>query len=346
MSSKLDRYLPWITTAFAIVVALLGAYTRLADSGLGCPDWPGCYGHLTTVPQTLKEINQATQAYPSMPPLAPDRMWPEMIHRYFAGTLVLGVIFMTVRAAYFKRQKRQHCLGLMLAISALILFQAVLGMWTVTWKLLPLVVMGHLLGGFTLTACLYWAALLNHRSTLFETAPLLQSTQNHRAFWIMATVTGVVFVQIMLGGWTSANYAALICPDLPGCQAHWWSLSALKQGFNLFSPIGKNYEFGILGEHARAAIQMVHRWGALITSAALLCALSWCVKQGPQGPLKWAIGLTASVLVCQVLLGMSNIIWLLPMPVAVAHNGLGLLLLLCCLTLCFIFRTSRASSCT
>ena len=315
-----DQYLILFAFFFSVVVVLLGAFCRLADSGLGCPDWPGCYGHLLSVPVTAHDVNIATQNYPTMPPLSAERMWPEMIHRYFAGTLGLLVFLILFRAKDF-------CKKIARFASSLVIFQAVLGMWTVTWKLLPTVVMGHLLGGFTLTSLLWWILLAYWVSR--------ESVKNKKCYNLAVLMTVVVFLQILLGGWTSSNYAALICPDFPFCHGTMFPNIDLVEGFKFFIPIGLNYEFGLLSEKARIAIQMVHRWGALITALTIFISGIYIFRRSNVAKIRKCIGFIFAVILLQILLGVLNIKMLLPIEIAVAHNGVGLLLMLSCITLCY-----------
>lgn len=316
---EFDKQLILFTTFFSIVVVLLGAFCRLADSGLGCPDWPGCYGHLLSVPQSTQEVAIATGKYPTMPPLAPERMWPEMIHRYFAGTLGLCVFFITLRS-WMKKQLIKPCL----ILSAIVIMQATLGMWTVTWKLHPLVVMGHLLGGFTLTGILFWLTLHHW----FPSKKQISSTSTKLAYLMIVTI----FLQIMLGGWTSANYAALICTDFPFCNNGEIPAMDFINGFTFIQQIGKNYEFGLLETAARVAIHMTHRLGAIIT-LIILTYSSYYIFKNNNIKIKTITAITLLVLIVQIILGILNIKLILPISIAVTHNGVGLLLLLCAINL-------------
>jgi heme a synthase len=321
-----------VAFCLAIVVVVLGAFTRLADAGLGCPDWPGCYGHLLW-PNETHEIIKAEAAFPHAP-VEMDKTWPEMVHRYFAGTLGLFILAIAIIAIKENkaRGKGSVPLKLPLFLLCLVILQAAFGMWTVTLKLWPKIVTAHLLGGFA-TLSLLW--LLNQRlgGELWQLSSLQQQRlQKVKPLLLFGLL--VVIVQIALGGWVSANYAALACPDLPQCLGQWLPPMDMKTGFAVFQDIGPNYLGGQLDNHSRTAIHFTHRMGAvtvLVTLLALGVAL-WRV--GSVQIKKWALCLWL-VLLLQIALGLSNIIWSLPLAVAVAHNGVGALLLLVMVSLCY-----------
>lgn len=303
---------------FAGVVVLLGAYTRLVDAGLGCPDWPGCYGFID-VPDTEEEIKIAEQAYPHAPVEA-DKAWPEMIHRYFAGTLGL-IIALLAFLAIKARADRSQPLVLPLVLLGLVIFQAALGMWTVTMGLLPIIVMGHLLGGFiTLALLLLLFLKLRAGNRPAYGSPL-------RNYALIGLI--IVFVQITLGGWTSANYAAIICADFPTCQGHWIPPLDFAGAFQLSQEGITSYLGGFMGNDARVTVHWLHRLGALITTLYLLWLV---VKLFSNGYPRFA-GWLLLVLAVQVALGISNVLLSLPLSVAVAHNGVAALLLLTMVTL-------------
>lgn len=331
-SISLDQYLVLFATFLSTIVVLLGAFCRLADAGLGCPDWPGCYGHLISVPQTISEVKAASASYPTMPPLSPERMWPEMIHRYFAGTLGLIIFFLLGKSYFTNNIQLKSCLKLFATLALLVIFQAVLGMWTVTWKLHPLVVMSHLLGGFLITSILWWNTLKCWLSGInFKTTKNVK-----KIVWAM---TLLVFLQILLGGWTSSNYAALICPDFPFCNNESILKMNFTEGFNFFQIIGVNYEFGLLSEYARVAIHMTHRFGAIVVTGFVIYASFSLIKNSNEKYLNRLVYWVLFVLSTQIILGILNIKLILPINVAVAHNGVGLLLLLSCVSLCYFIRS-------
>lgn len=191
----------------AFVVVVLGAYTRLADAGLGCPDWPGCYGQLI-VPTTEADVTD--KAYLEQRPLEPAKGWKEMIHRYFAGTLGLVILALAIWSVVRRKYPGQP-VWLPLFLLVLVIIQALLGMWTVTLQLKPVVVMGHLLGGLTTLALLVLLALISRLLT--EKVRLDLQPKAWRAYAVMGLV--ILAVQIALGGWTSSNYAVLACPIFP-----------------------------------------------------------------------------------------------------------------------------------
>ena len=204
-----------IATVLAFCVVVLGAFVRLSDAGLGCPDWPGCYGHLG-VPKTEQAVQMANELYPERPVEA-HKAWKEMVHRYFAGILGL-LVFTLAFIAWRNRRSPRQTLRLPLFLSVLIIFQALLGMWTVTIKLKPVIVMLHLMGGMATLSLLWWITL--RQLKLFS--PLRVGIQGSRLKKLALIGLLVVVGQIMLGGWTSANYAALHCTDFPTCQGKWW----------------------------------------------------------------------------------------------------------------------------
>ena len=297
----------------ALTVVLLGAYTRLVDAGLGCPDWPGCYGFLS-VPVEQHEIEIATAAYPDAPVEA-SKAWPEMIHRYFAGSLGLLVAALAI-IGFVNRAKKEQPLALSVALLGIIIFQAALGMWTVTMGLLPIIVMGHLLGGF-ITLTLLFILFLNIR----HGNPVAWGS-SIRLLALLGVF--IVFIQIMLGGWTSANYAAIICTDFPTCQGNLIPPLDFAGAFTVSTEGVSNYLGGHLDNDARVTIHWMHRVGALVTSAYLLFLILKLFIAGWTG----FASIILVLLLTQVSLGISNVVFSLPLPVAVAHNGVAVLLLM------------------
>ncbi len=325
-------------TLLASVVVILGAFTRLVDAGLGCPDWPGCYGHLTW-PTSADEVAHAEARFPDAP-VEHDKTWPEMVHRYFAGALGLLILTILVCSIQGRRQSSGIPVKLPILLTVLVIVQAAFGMWTVTLKLWPQVVTAHLLGGFA-TLSLLW--LLVQRSGRFAwqaAGDSLRRLRNLRVWAMLALV--LVVVQVALGGWTSSNYAALACPDLPTCHGEWWPAADFIQGFNFFQHVGPNYLGGLLDNHARTAIHLVHRLGAVIVTLILLALVTglWLTRL-PHARFMGAVVLM--VLGLQVFLGVSNVHWALPLPIAVAHNAVGALLLLVLVTVNHRILTVRSA---
>lgn len=328
MKSSLFVKLAIFATFLAFVVVILGAFTRLSDAGLGCPDWPGCYGHID-VPEDHADVSAANQAYPDRPVVA-HKAWKEMIHRYFAGTLGLVIFTMALLAWRNRHQAGQLRLVPFLLV-AIVIFQALLGMWTVTIKLNPAIVMSHLLGGFTTLSLVWWSSLRQGR--MFQAKTMYESTLKPLQGLALLALCVVAF-QIMLGGWTSSNYAALACgTDFPTCQGQWWPPMDFKQGFVLWRGTHLNFEFGVLKNDARMAIQVVHRIGAAITLLVVgLLAWRLLVLRGARN--LRTMGVVLLIVLCvQIALGIANVLLQLPLPNAVAHNAIGALLLLTVVTI-------------
>lgn len=317
-------------TVLALCVVVLGAYVRLSDAGLGCPDWPGCYGNIG-VPTEATDVVTANQAYPERP-VEIGKAWKEMIHRYLAGVLGLIVLCMAV-VAWRNRIEPHQSVGLPIFLVALIIFQAALGMWTVTLQLKPVIVMAHLLGGLTMVSLLGWVTLRHHpvsRSLAVYTDP--------RPRFFVAFGFVLLVIQIALGGWTSANYAALACPDFPTCQSALWPPMDVKEAFVLWRGTGVSYEFGVLDNDARVAIHFIHRLGALV----VFCYLAWLsvktLVSGESRALKVAGAIMGLLLLLQVSLGIGNVVLGLPLWVAASHNGVAALLLLSMVTISHLMR--------
>lgn len=315
MSPALHR-LATIAAVTAFIVIVLGAWVRLSHAGLGCPDWPGCYGQLTW-PTASHEIESANQAFPDRP-VETHKAWKEMVHRYLAGFLVLLVVAINLVAWRGGKPARRYrpLAGVLLAF---ILFQAALGMWTVTLKLLPIVVMAHLLGGLFTLSLLAWLAFRTRLGGDYAPGMPLKRIRP----WIVAALA-VLTVQIALGGWTSANYSALACPDFPTCQGSFLPETDFADGFTLWREVGVDYEGGLLDLDARVAIHLAHRIGAVVTFVILVLVAVRLMR----APVTQRSGLVLLVLVLtQVTLGILNVVWFLPLGNAVAHNGVAALLL-------------------
>ena len=302
-------------TMLAAVVVLLGAYTRLTHAGLGCPDWPGCYGFIG-VPMSEHKQSLAEARFPEAP-VEVEKGWNEMVHRYFAGSLGLVILGLAVQALRRRGEPGQP-LKLPLLLLGVVIAQAAFGMWTVTLKLWPQVVTAHLLGGFTTLSLLFLLTL-----RLSGALPVLPGIPR-RLCGLAALALALVIGQIALGGWVSSNYAAVACVDLPTCHGEWLPAMDFANGFHLTQHIGPNYLGGQLDSDARTAIHMSHRIGALLVTLVLL-VLAWRLWAAGQGRLA-AVLLLA--LATQVSLGISNVLLHLPLTVAVAHNGGGAALLL------------------
>ena len=328
---KRARWLVTATLVLALAVIALGAYTRLTDAGLGCPDWPGCYGRLTP-PVHDTHIAAAQARFPDAQ-IDPFKARNEMVHRYLAGLLGLCVLAIFVVSRRLPRGR-----GLAATLLALVVFQAALGMWTVTMNLMPVVVVAHLFGGFALLALL---ALLR-----FELRPdppaLLQPAEPRlaRLLPLAWLAFAVLLAQIALGGWTSANYAAAVCYQLPLCESGWSAQFSLRAAFSL--PLGhETYEFGVLPYEARMSIHVLHRIGALVATGVVgsLALLCWRHATGARvRRLAVAVGV---LLALQVTLGLINVIGQVPLLNAVAHNLTAACLLA---TLVLLMRQMHASA--
>ena len=324
-----------VTLAFllAVVVSTLGAYVRLSNAGLSCPDWPGCYGRLG-VPGP-DDAADAQAAFPERP-LDRARAWKEMAHRYAAGLLGLAVVLIGVLA--WRRRSPGRIPGLPCLLVGLVAFQALLGMWTVTLGLAPLVVTAHLLAGLATVALLWWLRLdLVRRAEVSGpdfgggTAPSLRS-------WALGGVL-VIALQIALGGWTSANYAALACPDFPLCQAQILPPLDLSGAFDPWPETeGGDFEGGVHDNDARVTIHLAHRLGAVLTLLYVIALTVRIFVSAGAKRFKTAGVVLLVVAVAQASLGIANVLLGLPLALAVGHNAGAILLLLSALT---VYHTVR-----
>ena len=304
-----------ISLILALIVVILGAYTRLADAGLGCPDWPGCYGELL-VPDVISSEYER--------PLDVAKAWKEMVHRYAASILGFSILVIFLLAV-FRKTEREQSIKLPTALLLLVGFQGALGMWTVTEQVHPGIVTMHLFGGFSTTTLLFWL-FLNQRSQAKIGQPVLK---RHKLMLII--VTALLIFQIFLGGWTSTNYAALSCGEyFPTCLGEMWPEDMDFKNAYYWGELGVDYEFGILENQTRTAIQMVHRVGALVVTAAII-ALSFALKN--YLAFQKNIVIVLALLGVQVALGIINVVMSLPMFAAVMHNAVALFLLLSLISL-------------
>ena len=382
----------WLAVALTFCVIVFGAFVRLSDAGLSCPDWPTCYGRATW-PQATQDVSG--HAASAIRPFETHKAWREQVHRHLAAALGVLVLVLALLAVRKRRLGIAQVLGASalialaiplymqghttaaLAVAALgeaallfaalrwsnlpgsgpgqapgpgsgrdlanvavltlavVVFQALLGKWTVTLLLKPIVVMGHLLGGMLTFSLLLWMAWRATRLPIvLSDAPVLRR-------WVLGGLA-VLGVQIALGGWVSANYAALACGaggwttavhhgiDFPRCVGQWWPPADFREGFVLWRGVGVDYEGGVLDGASRIAIQMAHRLFAVVAFAYLML-LSWRLLRTP-GLRGWA-ALLALLAMAQVLLGILNVKLSLPLPVAVMHNGGAALLLFVLVTL-------------
>lgn len=358
-----------VLLAFCVVV--LGAWVRLSDAGLGCPDWPVCYGQVTW-PTAAEEVAEANAAFPERP-VEHDKTWREQIHRHLAATLGVLVLALALMANWHKPGRRRMVflsaaiaaagvvsyivgkaagIGGLVSVSAilafpavllplaaafawrdnlqsalamgllgLIVFQALLGMWTVTLLLKPVFVMGHLLGGMATLSLLWWLYLRSRAPRLG-----IRPEPRYRQLALLALL--VLVAQIGLGGWTSANYAALACPDFPTCQNQWLPEADFAEGFVLWRGLGVDYEGGVLDQSARIAIHLTHRIGAVVTFLVIGFVVVQLLRAPFQAGLRVAAAVAGALLLTQLALGIGIVLTRLPLVGATAHNGVAALLLL------------------
>jgi heme a synthase len=336
------RRLAFAGLLLCFVVVVLGAYVRLNAAGLGCPDWPGCYGHITPTGAAANVTSQA--AYPNMP-LHVGKAWKEMIHRYAASTL--GFIILVI-AALAISTRRQNLVNLPLAVGLFItvVVQGILGMLTVTWLLKPLIVTLHLIFGLTTLGLLWWLFLslrtgsrggvrFAGASSSSVSAYPDRTQPPYRAMLVALIALGI---QIALGGWTSSNYAAVACPDFPKCQNSWIPETDYKDAFVLWRGLGVNYEGGILQHPARVAIHYTHRLGALAATLALIFAAVATLRRKVKSGVKVAAYAVLSALAVQLFIGASMVLKGFPLALATAHNAGAALLLLTSLALYRVLR--------
>jgi cytochrome c oxidase assembly protein subunit 15 len=308
------RRLALIGAILCFGVVVLGGYTRLSDSGLGCPDWPGCFGH---VAPTGSAEHYATQA-------DVRKAWVEMIHRYAASTL--GLLCVVIAAlSITARGERGVRVGLAVALVVLVVFQGMLGMLTVTWLLKPLIVTGHLLGGLATLALLLWlwSTMRAHDRPVDGGSVLVGNRLVERGararLWALLALVALG-AQVFLGGWTSSNYAAVACPDLPRCQAQWIPEADYANAFVLWRGLGINYAGGVLDHPARVAIHFSHRVGAVVATLLLLLAAHAALR-GLGRDARWAALAVLAALVFQIAVGVYMVLRAFPLPLAAAHNA-------------------------
>ena len=307
---RLYRRLLLVAILLAFAVIALGAYVRLSDAGLGCPDWPGCYGHWLGVPEAHHEQQAAAQAYPDRP-LDTGKAWKEMLHRYLAG--ILGLLILTLCLLAWRKEYR-NCQSptLPTALLGIVSLQAALGMWTVTLLLKPMIVTLHLLGGMTTLALLLTLLLRGG-----QTAATPHTGNRLRLLAALALL--LVIAQIALGGWVSSNYAALACSDFPLCQGQWKPPMDLAQAFTVHRELGYSGDGSLLSNAALTAIHWSHRLGALAVLAGIATLALALLRSAWRGGRLWG-SILFGLLGLQIGLGIANVLLSLPLALAVAHN--------------------------
>jgi cytochrome c oxidase assembly protein subunit 15 len=325
------RKLVWFAVLYTFIVVVVGAYVRLSDAGLGCPDWPGCYGELTPH-QAQDDIAKAVEEQGGTHgPVSMGKAWKEMFHRYIAGGLGLVILAIAV-TAWLRRRELQQSPLLATSLVGLVTFQAALGMWTVTMLLKPVIVTLHLLGGLATLALLAWLGL---RQEKFQ--PASPAAVRLRPWAVLALL--IVIAQIMLGGWVSTNYAALACIDFPTCHGVWLPEMDFRHGFQLVRELGMTAAGTHLSYDAITAIHWTHRVGAVVTFV-YVGGFALALLRKP-GLARYGAALLG-VLLLQIALGIANVVAGLPLAVAAAHNAGAAILLVTAVVINFALRRKSA----
>ena len=306
-----------LTLFLTVDLIVVGAFTRLTDSGLGCPDWPGCYGQASPL-GARADIGAAQSALPSGP-VTWSKAWIEMIHRYLAMTVGVLIVVMAWTSWRAKREL-PHSPWWATATLAGVIVQGLAGAYTVTLKLYPAVVTAHLLGGLLLLALL----ALQHES--YRDRPLPVSARLRAG---IAAVLALLVLQVALGGWVSTNYAVLACSGFPTCNGHWWpaAMDTAAQGFTLLRPLGRDGDGGALPFDALVAIHLVHRVAALPMLAALVALAATLARNAAPAQRRFALAL-ALLSVAQLASGLSNVVLGWPIVAALGHSAGAAALLL------------------
>lgn len=347
-----------VLLCFGVVV--LGAYVRLTDAGLGCPDWPGCYGHVS--PLGAEDSPASQTQFPGRP-LQAGKAWHEMIHRYAAGTLGCVIIAIAVLATVAPRPKIVGA-GYGLLLFATVIVQALLGMLTVTWLLKPLIVTLHLLFGMTTLGLLWWLWLRlqrRQRGTVYLASGLAAPPESRlrkagsgmggqrttaaarTAYWLAVLGVIALAAQFFLGGWTSANYAAVACPDFPTCQGAWWPHADFRHAFVLWHGMRIDYDGGILANPARVAIHFAHRLGALTVTLIAVAASLFVIGRPSLAAARPRAYLLLVALGLQLAIGISMVLRTFPLGLTTAHTAGAALLLMAILALTAKLHTLRAA---
>ena len=316
------KNLSFFGICLAFVVIALGAWTRLVDAGLGCPDWPGCYGFVV-FPTNEAEIALAEARYPTFP-YDINKAIPEVVHRYFAAALGFLAIIMVYYS--FKQNENRNIRRWTIGLLIFICCQGLFGYLTVSLLLLPIIVTAHLFGGFTTLTLFFLIFLMSCKFDILEKMAIPK----------LKTIAGIALIvllfQIFLGVWTSTNYASLACADFPTCQGTYMPEMDFKNGFNLNQEVGPNYLYGLLDNPSRVAIHYSHRVSAILVAVVFLILISklWFSNAAP---LASTIGI---LLLTQISLGIINVVYVLPLYVAIAHNLVAALLLLAIFTVNYL----------
>ena len=313
---NLFKKITLFTTIMTFCLIVLGAYVRLSDAGLGCPDWPGCFGTLT-VPESQLAIEKAQHTFPGQV-IENDKAWKEMVHRYVAG--LLGLLILSIAYLAYKNKKSLKVNILVpFTLLGIVFFQAMLGMLTVTLLLKPIIVSAHLIGGMTTLAILTYMSYkhFNDNSKV--------ALKKDIVFYVTRFSLALIFMQIFLGGWTSTNYAGLACTDFPTCHGEWIPNMDFKNGFNIFRNLGQTFEGAPISLDALQAIQWIHRIGA-ITVIIYFSYLSFTLMKYKQ--LRFESMLLLALLAAQFIIGIANLMLHLPMVLAVSHNLIAALLVI------------------
>jgi cytochrome c oxidase assembly protein subunit 15 len=304
------RWIARVATILCAVVVVVGAWVRLTDAGLGCPDWPGCYGHVHPA-QLTGQVDSINAAFPDRP-FDYRKALNEMVHRYIATTLGLLIIVLAALSVANRRDPVQPRV-LPWILLATVVVQGLLGMWTVTLLLKPLIVTLHLLGGLTTLSMLWWLSLEPERREV--------KAAERKVRRLALVAMGFVVLQVALGGWTSTNYAAAACTDFPRCQETWWPRMDFADAFVLWRGLGIDYEGGVLDAPARVAIHYTHRLGAYIVTVLLVTLGIAALRRGQTVPTRLAAAGILAALMVQLLVGM-NLIWQgWPLWLGTAHNA-------------------------
>ena len=316
------KNLSFLGICLAFIVIALGAWTRLVDAGLGCPDWPGCYGFVV-FPINEADIAIAESLYPEFP-YDINKAIPEVVHRYFAATLGLFAIFLVYLS--FKQNENKNIRLWTIGLLIFICCQGIFGYLTVSLKLLPIIVTGHLFGGFTTLTLFFYIFL---KSSNFE---ILNKMKIPNLKLIAGLAFFILIIQIFLGVWTSTNYASLACADFPTCQGSYLPEMDFKNGFNLNQEVGPNYLYGLLDNPSRVAVHYSHRVSAILVTLIFLILMSklWFTNAAP---LASTLGI---LLITQISLGIINVVYVLPLYVAIAHNLVAATLLLTLFTINYL----------